>query len=220
MRRAFFALLIALPAASRAQTQTPARRSQPAAARADAAPTAGATATIAALPDSALTPSRPSALRDAPDGRTLATMQAGAVLTPLARDRGWVRVRLEGWVAERDLVPADTTLRARLSAADLRADPQGTRGKMVHWDVEFLALQTADPLRRDLAPEEPYMLVRGPGDENALLYIAVPPSLVASVRALPPLAQVSVTARVRNGRSDPVGVPILDLQSFARRRGG
>ena len=214
MRRAFFALLIALTAAPRAQTQTPARRSPP------AASTAAAAAPVAEPPDSALTPSRASALRDAPDGRTLATMQNGVVLTPLARDRGWVRVRLEGWVAERDLIPADTTLRARLSAADLRADPQGTRGKMVHWDVEFLALQTADPLRRDLAPEEPYMLVRGPGDENALLYVAVPPSLVASVRALPPLAQVTVTARVRNGRSDPVGVPILDLQSFARRRGG
>jgi hypothetical protein len=49
------------------------------------------------------------------------------------------------------------------------------------------------------------------------VYIAVPPGLLVNARSLPPLAQVTVTARVRNGRSEPAGVPILDLQSLTRR---
>ena len=35
----------------------------------------------------------------------------GAVLTPIARDRGWIRVRLDGWMREADLAAADSTLR-------------------------------------------------------------------------------------------------------------
>jgi hypothetical protein len=158
-----------------------------------------------------------AALRDAPDGRQVAAAAAGTTLVPIARQRGWVRVRLEGWVRDDELLPADSALRSGLSAADLRADPAGTRGTIVRWEVEKLALQTADPLRGDLGRDEPYLLARGPGRENALLYIAVPPSLVADARALPPLARVTITARVRNGRSDPAGVPVLELLSLARR---
>jgi hypothetical protein len=83
--------------------------------------------------------------------------------------------------------------------------------------VEFLALQSADQLRRDMVPDEPYILARGPGAENALLYLAVPPSLLDAAHALPPLAPLIITARVRVGRSDPTGVPILDLVTLARR---
>ena len=83
-------------------------------------------------------------MRAAPDARPLATIAQGTTLTPLARERGWVRVRLEGWVQERDVAPADTSVRAGVSAADLRADPQGSRGKVVRWSVQVLAKQKAD----------------------------------------------------------------------------
>lgn len=199
----------------------------PATAKAPATPAPAATPAVAAgsgaVADSGaaaatlLTPARATALADAPDGRTAATLQPGARVTPLAHDRGWVRVRVEGWVRDRDLVPGDTSMRAALSAADLRADPEGTRGKTVRWDVQVIALQHADPLRRDMAPDEPYLLARGPGSENALLYLAVPPSLLSVAQQLPSLTDVVITARVRNGKSDPVGVPILDLLSLARR---
>lgn len=172
-----------------------------------------------AMPD-AMIPARALTLRDAPAGeRRIADVPAGpgSVVTPLARERGWVRIRVEGWVPETDLAPADSALRVPLSAADLRADPRGTRGRTVRWDVEVLALQTADPLRRELAADEPYLLARGPGKENALLYLTVPPSLLGAARALPALTPITVIARVRNGRSEPVGVPILDLQSITRR---
>ena len=156
-------------------------------------------------------------LRRAPGGTAVAMLETGTQLTPLARERGWLRVRVEGWVPEGAVTAADTARTASLSAADLRADPEGTRGRLVRWNVQVLALQTADPLRRDLAPDEPYLLARGPGSENSLLYLAVPPSLLDVARQLTALTEVTVTARVRTGRSEPVGVPILDLLVLARR---
>lgn len=140
----------------------------------------------------------------------------GATVEVLAHERDWVRVRLEGWVRESDLVVADTTLRA-FSAADIRSNPALAKGKLVRWQVEAVSLQTADQLRTGMQRGEQYLLALGPGAEKTLMYIAVPESLLASARSLPPLAKVTVTARVRNGRSDPAGVPILDLESLTRQ---
>jgi hypothetical protein len=129
-----------------------------------------------------------------------------------------VRVRTEGWVRETEVAATDAS-QVTISAADLRADPDGTRGKTVRWDIEVLALATADPLRKGLNPDEPYLLARGPGSESALLYIAVPPSLLALARTVASRAPVpvSIVATVRSGRSEPVGVPILDVQSLVKR---
>jgi hypothetical protein len=140
----------------------------------------------------------------------------GATVEVLARDREWVRVRLEGWVRDTDLTVADSTLRP-LSAADIRSDPAGSQGKLVQWQVEAVALQTADALRTGLEPGETYLLALGPGAEKTLVYLVVPATLLPTARSLPPLAQITVTARVRNGKSEPAGVPILDLQSLSRR---
>jgi len=182
---------------------------------------AGAVADTAAHPPAAapdfLTAHRVM-LATAPDHRSGSVVDSGTYVRALARDRGWVRVQLEGWVRESDLTPADTAIRSSLSAADLRASPDAARGKIVRWSVQSIALQHADPLRRDMAPEEPYLLARGPGTENALLYLALPPSLVERARMLRPLQTVTVTARVRNGRSEPSGVPILDVQTLADQR--
>jgi hypothetical protein len=83
--------------------------------------------------------------------------------------------------------------------------------------VQFIAVQRADQLRRDLRVGEPYILARGPGDESGLLYFAIPPSLVAEVERFEPLQSLTVTAKVRVGRSEPVGIPVLDLLSASRR---
>jgi hypothetical protein len=121
-------------------------------------------------------------------------------------------------VPESAVVPADTSVRSDVSAADLRAEPQRTRGMLVRWKVQLLALQAGDGLRRSLAVNEPYILARGPDTESALLYIAVPPTLIESVRPLATAAPVTVTitARVRDGRSEPVGVPVLELLSLVQ----
>ena len=128
-----------------------------------------------------------------------------------------MKVRIEAWVAESLFVPADTAFGATISAADLRIDPDGNKGKVVRWEVQVAGLQTADPLRRDLKPDEPFLLAMGPTGEDAILYIAVPPSLLEAARAIPPLARVILTARVRVGRSSPTGAPVLDLLSIIER---
>ena len=88
---------------------------------------------------------------------------------------------------------------------------------MVRWDVQYIALQRADQLRRDLRVGEPYILARGPGSETGLLYFAIPPALVAEAERFEPLETLTVTARVRAGRSEPVGIPVLDLLSAVRK---
>jgi hypothetical protein len=193
-------------------------RPAPPPSRSTETPTSRTASPSATLNDSTLIPTANVALRAAPDARALATVAQGTTLVPLARDRGWVRVRLEGWVPEKDLAPADTAVRMGVSAADLRADPVGTRGKVVRWSVQILAKQKADGLRRDLAPDETYLLARGPYEENALLYLVVPPALLVMAKSVPELSQAMITARVRTGRSDLVGVPILDLLTITLRK--
>jgi hypothetical protein len=170
------------------------------------------------VPAGAMAPISGIPLRDAPDGQSVATLTTRSTLEPLAHERGWVRVRAEGWVKEQEVAPMDPAL-VNLTAADLRADPDAAKGKMVRWNVQVLAMQTADVLRKGLNPDEPYLLVRGPGSESALIYVAVPPSLLVAARTMAASApmQVALVATVRVGRSEPVGVPILDAQNLIRR---
>lgn len=172
---------------------------------------------VEAMPDGAMRVSRSAVVRNAPNGLVVGQLGGGTIVEPIARSRGWVRVRADVWIPERDIVPADSSFGATLSAADLRADPEGTRGKTVRWEVQVLALQYADPLRRDLAKDEPYFLAKGPGAEDQLLYLAIPPSLLGEARSTQALTRLLVTARVRTGRSQPVGIPILDILSFAKQ---
>ena len=162
------------------------------------------------------TPIRSAPVTSATPTPAVGQLAKGATVDVIGRDREWVRVRLEGWVRESDLTVADSTLRP-LSAADVRSDPTGSQGKLVQWEVEAISLQTADALRTGLQPGEQYLLALGPGAEKTLVYLAVPESLLPTARTLRPLAPIIVTARVRNGRSEPAGVPILDLQSISRR---
>lgn len=197
----------AKPVEAKPAPQPAAEQSAPA----DAAPA------VEPMPPNAMRVSRATILRNAPNGLVVGQLGPGTFVTPLARSRGWVRVRADIWVPERDVVPADSSFGASLTAADLRADPEGTRGKTVRWEVQVLALQYADPLRRDLAEGEPYFLAKGPGTEDQLLYLAIPPSLLADGRATQPLTRLLITARVRTGRSQPVGIPILDLIAFSHQ---
>jgi len=165
----------------------------------------------------ALALARRATLYTAPDAASLGTIDSSARVTAVARDRGWVRVQVEGWVRAQDLGPSDSTVLTTISAADLRAQPDRYRGQVVRWVVQKIAVERADPLRKEMAPDEPYILARGPGQENSLLYLALPPSLVDQAKRIDPLASITVTARVRAGRSEPSGVPLLDVLSIAAR---
>lgn len=162
--------------------------------------------------------SREVPLRVGPEGSVLAMLDSGVIVSPQMRDRGWVKVRIDGWVPESYFVPADSAFSATLSVADLRADPEGHRGKLVRWQVQVVGLQTADPLRRDMRPNEPFLLVIGPAGEDATVYVTVPQELIERARAIPRMSIVILTARVRNGRSNPTGAPILDLVSIVRQQ--
>ena len=183
----------------------------------DSAPAVDSPVPVEPIPDGAMRLTRTAVARGWPNGNVIGQIGVGTIVVPLARARGWVRVRTDMWVQERDVVSADVGPGVSLSAADLRADPEGTRGKSVRWDVQVLALQYADPLRRDLALDEPYFLAKGPGAEDQLMYLAIPPSLLAEARSIQALTRLLVTARVRTGRSQPTGIPILDLLSLAKQ---
>lgn len=201
-------------------TQAPsARAASPAAAPAASAASAPAPAPAPATPrgEGGLRVDAPASLRTAPGGAAIGELAQGTVVEPLARDRGWVKVRVEAWVPESLFVPADSSYRAELTAIDLRLDPDGTKGRLVRWEVQVVGLQRADPLRRDLEADEPFLLAIGPKGENVILYVAVPPALLNEAKAIPAMQSVVLTARVRTGRSRPTGAPILDLLSFVRR---
>ena len=161
-----------------------------------------------------LRPATKAEIRTAPDGDLIGTVMVPGTILPMGRERGWVRVRMEGWIKESDLLPVDSSLRTALSAADLRADPDGSKGKLIRWKVEVLAFQRADALRRDLNAGEPYLLARGPVGENSMLYLALPAALVNDAKVIVPLTVVQITARVRTGRSAPTNVPILDVEAI------
>lgn len=172
---------------------------------------------VAPARDGALRASKALPLSLAPGTTAMGSLDAGAVVDPIVRDRGWVRVRVEAWVPESLLVPADSAYQASLTAADLRLDPERLRGRIVRWQVQVIGLQTADGLRRALTQDEPYLLAMGPSGENAMLYLAVPPALLEQSKAIAPLTSITITARIRNGRSQPTGAPVLDLLSIVRR---
>lgn len=182
-----------------------------------ATPAAADTETSDAPRDGSLRATASLPLRNAPGTSPYGLLDSGTVVEPVVRDRGWVKIRVETWVPESLLVPADSSYIASLTAADLRLDPETMRGRTVRWRVQFVSLQTADPLRRALQPDEPYILAMGPSGENAILYLAVPANLLAEVKRLTPLTEINVTARVRNGRSQPTGAPVLDLLSISKR---
>src|SRR5690606_5660075 len=122
-----------------------------------------------AVAGGALRTDREVPIRLGPNGQVLAMLDSGVVVSPQLRERGWVKVRVEGWVQESYFVPADTSFGATLTAADLRADPDGHRGKLVRWRVQVIGMQTADPLRRDMRENEPFLLAIGPAGEEATL---------------------------------------------------
>ncbi len=214
-------LIGAAPGATAPSAAAPAAR-QPSADAASTPASAADRSVADVSPDTSrngfvLTPTVQTGVAASPDGQRIGTLGPGARATVTGRERGWVRVQVEGWVREADLSVADTALRGALSAADLRADPDAVTGRLVHWEVEVLAHQIADPLRKGLTDQEPYLLAQGPSGENALLYLAIPPSLAATAREIPDLAKAIITARVRSGRSEPVGIPVLELLTIVGR---
>lgn len=162
------------------------------------------------LPDRVVVGGESAGLLVSPEGDTAAIVRSGTDMEVLARQGGWTRVRLEGWVWEPATLPPDSVPGTEITVSDLRANPEQFRGRRVQWAVRFVALQRAEEVRRDFYEGEAYFLANPPARSRDLVYVAVPPELLPAVEALSPLETIEITARVRTGRSQ-TGVPILDL---------
>lgn len=151
-----------------------------------------------------------------PEGDTVATLAAGRAAEVLGRTGDWYRVRVDGWVYGPEVAGGEARVAdtGELSAAQLRAEPERYRGALVRWRVQFVALRRAEKVRTDFKEGEPYILARGPAGDRGFVYLAVPPQLLARAEAIQPLSYVTVVGRVRTGRSDLMGAPVIDLSEI------
>jgi hypothetical protein len=162
-----------------------------------------------------------AAILVAPDGDTLAHAVGNRELQVVAREGGWARVRLEGWVwmpagGNADAAAADTP--SALRPEDLVGAPSAHVGRVVAWELQFISLERAESIRTDFRQGEPFLLTRFGGPDGPFVYVAVPPERLAEMQGLVPLERISVTARVRTGAATLTQTPIIDLLSLARSR--
>ena len=182
-------------------------------ARQDTTPVAAAPATPADTSgvnlDRALA-ARAAPLHRVPDGATIGTVAVDAPLKILARSGDWVRVQTEGWVLASDVRPGGGVM-VGVSGAEIRARPQDFEGKLLQWNVQFISIQTADELRRDIRAGRRYVLARGPMPESGFLYLLASDAQIKDLTQFSPLAEIVIVGRVRLARSTYLGNPILDL---------
>jgi len=159
-------------------------------------------------------PMRMTTLYRVPDGPEAGTVATDTPLRVLSRNGEWTRVQFEGWVKGGDLQVAPAGVLVGVTAAELRAEPQRYAGQALRWNLEFIAIQKADELRPDIPSGSSYVLARGPLPERGFVYVIVPDARLSAFRALTPLVTMTITARVRNGRSRYLGNPVVDLISL------
>lgn len=153
-----------------------------------------------------------------PESEATGSLAEDTPVRVLARSGEWVRVATEGWIKESDLKPASPGVLAGVSGAEVRARPAEFEGKTVQWSVEFVALQTADELRREIPAGQRYLLARGPLPESGFIYVILPPAMVGRIEQVQPLAELVIIARIRAGRSQYLGNPVVELVDLAVRR--
>jgi len=193
------------------------------------APAAPAPGAAAAQAQEAPAPAGPAALdhavtarqtevRRVPEGESAGSLAEDTPVRVLARSGDWVRVATEGWIRESDLKPAAPGVLAGVSGAEVRARPADFVGKTVQWSVQYLALQTADELRPEIPRGQRYALTRGPLPESGFIYVMLPAEWLPRVEQLQPLAEVVIIAKIKAGRSQLLGNPVVELVDLAVRQ--
>lgn len=163
---------------------------------------------------------RGAALLTAPDGDTLAMARPRAELEVLGREGSWARVRVEGWVWLPPGAEGGSGVVAReVTPRELAREPDRYRGAVVEWELQFISLERAEPIRTDFYEGEPFLLTRS-GSEGTFVYVAVPPDRLPEMEGLTPLERITVVGRVRTGSAALTGSPILDLLELVRGDGG
>jgi hypothetical protein len=156
---------------------------------------------------------RETSLSAAPDGAPLATVQSGVPARVVARTGGWVKVEVDGWVKEDAIKPSDAGTAQGVTAEEVRASPDRYVGQIVQWRVQLIAVQSADELRPEMAPGQPYLLTRGPLPEAGFVYVTIPAGRVAEFQALPPLRELALRVTIRAARTRYLTTPVVELES-------
>jgi hypothetical protein len=156
---------------------------------------------------------RETSLSAVPEGGALAALPAGTPARVVSRSNGWAKVQLEGWVKVADLKPSDVGSLVGVSAAEVRAAPDRYVGQTIDWRLQLIAVQTADELRAEMPPGQPYLLTRGPLPEPGFVYVSIPASRIAEFRALPPLTELVLRVTLRAARSKYLTTPVTELVS-------
>ncbi len=114
---------------------------------------------------------------------------------------------------EDDLKPSSAARPDGVTAEEVRTSPDRFVGQTVEWRLQLIAVQSADELRTEMAPGQPYLLTRGPLPEPGFVYVTHPAGAVAEFKALPPLQELVL--RVPSGRPAPgiLTTPVAELVS-------
>jgi len=124
-----------------------------------------------------------------------------------------VKVQLEGWIPADAVAVSDSAALLGISAAEVRAEPARFVGQTLEWRLQVIAVKTADELRSEMPPGQPYLLTRGPLPEPGFVYVIVPSSEVAAFQALPPLQEVVLRVAIRAARTRFLTTPVAELVS-------
>ena len=201
--------------------QQPATAQQPAAPRARRAPGATAAGAAAPAPGTAqpaggpdrVQTARETALGATPAGGTLGTLQAGTPARIVARSGDLVKVQVEGWIPADAVAVSDSAALVGVSAAEVRAEPARFVGQTLEWRLQVIAVKTADELRSEMPPGQPYLLTRGPLPEPGFVYVIIPSAQAAAFQALPPLQEVVLRVAIRAARTRFLTTPVAELVS-------
>jgi hypothetical protein len=159
----------------------------------------------------------PTRMSAAPDGDAAGTLAADRPVRIVARSGDWVRIQADGWVREADLTPSAPGVLVGVSGAEVRARPSEFEGKVVQWTVQFIAVQDADEIRRDIPTGSRYLLARGPLPETGFVYVVLTDEQADALEREEPLAELVIVGQVRKARSHYLGNPVLTLVEVSRR---
>lgn len=200
---AAIAALLLLAAAPVCAQQRAARTTAPASQPPATVPSAG--------PADRVETTRRATLHLRPDsGAVIGTLEDSAGARITARSGDWVRVQLDAWLRADDVRATTGPLRG-VTAAEMRADPERYVGQTVEWRLQLIGVQVADELRPEMAPGQPYLLVRGPLPEPGFVYVTVSRGDVARFKALPPLAELTLRVSIKASRSRFLATPVAEL---------
>ena len=156
---------------------------------------------------------RQTPIAASPEGGALGVVQGGVPARVVARSGDQVKVQIEGWIPADAVAPSDSGAMVGVTAAEVRAAPDRFVGQTVEWRLQVIAVKTADELRAEMPPGQPYLLTRGPLPEPGFVYVSIPSARVAEFEALPPLQELVLRVSVRAAHTKFLATPVAELVS-------